>query len=83
MSCQFWTLLYGPKAQWGAMAEFSKSQIDRIFHKSVVRPLYEYLSFDILNISVLIHEGSSPPLSNILKGLGGFVDKITQIKISL
>ena len=43
---KFWTLPYGPKA----VVEFSKGQIDRIFPRSVLRPLYVYLSFGIFHI---------------------------------
>ena len=52
----FWT--------FSTVVEFSKGQIDRIFSRSVLRPLYVYLSFNMLQITVLIHEGSTPPLLN-------------------
>ena len=35
-----------------------------IFPRSVLRPLYVYLSFGILHIAVTIHEGSTAPLPN-------------------
>ena len=46
------------------VVEFSNGQIDRIFPRSVLRPLYVYLSFGMLKTTVLIHEGSTLPLPN-------------------
>ena len=46
------------------VVEFSKGQIDRIFLRSVLRPLQVYLSFGILHIPVSIHEGITPRLPN-------------------
>ena len=54
---KFWTLPYGPKVQCSG----------RILKRptcSVLRPLYVHLSFGILQIQWLIHEGQTPPVPN-------------------
>ena len=46
------------------VVEFSKGKIDRIFPRSVLSPFYVYVSSCMLQIEVLIHEGSTLPLPN-------------------
>ena len=49
---KFWTLPYGPKAQWSNSQKFSSET-----------PIYVPF-LGIFHIPVLIHEGRTPPLPN-------------------
>ena len=46
------------------VVEFSKDQFHRIETRSVLKPLYVYLSFGILQIRLPIHDGQTPPGPN-------------------